>query len=494
MTTSRSDTILFVAPNSYVLRNWVASGLADRCVDELGLEPVFLSHFDDAGFDSPGGRSYANHSVPLEAVRGNELPAGYPTWLYAQYYLRLRIAAQELPYGGGQLLAFARKRDWLQRVLPALRTAAPRGSRRRSAVRAAFDRLAPRLPAYRAKLRELRPQCVVVGTPGILFLDQLLTIAARHEHIPVQCVVNSWDNLVSRGPMVRWPDRLMVWNGFMRRHAIDVHGYPADRIDVVGSLQFSQYATPVTDEERRLTRRRAGLEEDEPYFLFLGTAECARYEEEDVTTLLRVLDDSEFAGTPLVVRLHPQADQRAFAGIRHPALRFDRPPRFAGKGGDGLSFGHSEIRAMAALLTDAEVVFASAGTTALLEAAIFERPTIQFRWMDHGTRADERETARIRDYQRYIHIQDFDRTGARLFSDDPATLLRDLRSMLGRAEEWALRRRRAVEALVRTPIGDAPDRVIDVLRRELPGAARPAARTPLQLDGQLHRLNRAHAR
>lgn len=489
-----TESILFVAPNSYVLRNWVASGLADRCVDELGLEPVFLTHFDDPGFSSPAGRFFANRPVPLQAVRGNELPAGYPAWLYAQYYLRLRIAAQELPYGGGQLLALARKRDWLARVLPALRTAAPRGSRRRSCVRAAFDRLAPRVPAYRATLRALNPRCVVVGTPGILFLDQLLTIAARHERIPVQCVVNSWDNLVSRGPMARWPDRLMVWNGFMRRHAVDVHGFPEDRIDVVGSLQFSQYATPVTADERHTTRRRAGLADDEPYFLFLGTAECARYEEEDVRTLLGILDDSEFAGTSLVVRLHPQADAHAFSGIRHPALRLDKPPRFAGKGGDGLSFGQSEIRAMAALLTDAEVVFASAGTTALLEAAIFERPTIQFRWMDHGARADERETARIRDYQRYIHIQDFDRTGARLFSDDPATLLRDLRTMLANVEEWAARRRRAVEALVRTPIGDAPDRVIEVLRRELPGTARTPKRRRHHAGGKPLRLNKVEAR
>lgn len=71
---------------------------------------------------------------------------------------------------------------------------------------------------------------------------------------------------------------------------------------------------------------------------------------------------------------------------------------------------------MAALLSRAEAVFASWGTTALLEAAIFKRPIVQLRWMDAlpGRAPEDRE--RIRDVQRYEHMKPFDAIGCRIFS------------------------------------------------------------------------------
>ena len=72
-------------------------------------------------------------------------------------------------------------------------------------------------------------------------------------------MVLSWDNLYSRGPMCRRPDHLMVWSEEMRRQAIEVHQFPADRMTVVGPLQFRFYAEPVTPGEIALMRSRVGL-------------------------------------------------------------------------------------------------------------------------------------------------------------------------------------------------------------------------------------------
>jgi hypothetical protein len=459
--------ILFVAPNSYVLRNWIASGLADACVDTLGLEPSFVTHFDDPTFTGPSGRAFVNHHVPLARVRGKELPADYPRALYLLYYLRLRVAARELPYGGGQLLRLSRRRDaWHYAIAAAARVLRRGGAvRRRLRERAEATDFA--VPRYRRLIEEIEPACVVTGTPAIFFLDQLMTLAARQAGVRVHCVVNSWDNLVSRGPMMQRPDSLMVWNACMREHALRVHGLDAGRVHVVGSLQFTQYARPVTDEERRAIARRVGVAHERPYLLYLGSAEVPQYEAEDVARLLEVLDASEFRGMPLVARLHPQVDAGALESLAHPALRIDRPPRFQGKGGNGLSFGEREMRAMAALLSGARVVFASAGTTALLEAAIFDRPMVQLRWLDALPRARPEQVARVRDYQRYVHIQDLDATGCRLMSDRPDTLLGELRDMLAREAEFSGRRHAAVERLVTTPVGSAPARVIAGLAREL---------------------------
>lgn len=459
--------ILFVAPNSYVLRNWIASGLADACAGTLGLEPSFVTHFDDATFTGPAGRAYANRAVPLARVRGKELPAEYPWPLYLLYYVRLRIAARELPYGGGQLLRFSRQRDAWHYAIAAASRVLRRGGALRRRLRERAEAADFAVPRYRRLIEEVEPACIVTGTPSIFFLDQLMTVAARQAGVPVHCVVNSWDNLVSRGPMMRPPDSLMVWNACMRDHALRVHGFDAGRVHVVGSLQFSQYARPVTEEERRAVARRVGLAPDRPYLLYLGSAEVPQYEAEDVERLLALLDASEFRSTPLVARLHPQVDPGVLESLAHPALYIDRPPRFHGKGGNGLSFGEREMRAMAALLSGARVVFASAGTTALLEAAIFDRPIVQLRWMEAVPRARPEQADRVRDYQRYVHIQDLDATGCRMLSDHPETLLSELRDMLDREPEFSERRKAAVERLVTTPVGGAPGRVIAVLAREL---------------------------
>jgi hypothetical protein len=459
--------ILFVAPNSFVLRNWIASGLADRCADTLGLEPVFVSHFSDASFTSPDGKVFSNRQIPLVRIRGKELPQGYPYALYLQYYVRLRMVAQEMPNGGGQLLGFSRKRDAWHYALTLVRRLFPSGSGVRRRLREFFESQHIDIAVHRDFIKEIAPACLVIGTPAIMFLDQLMLLAARHQAIPVHCVVNSWDNLVSRGPMMRRPDSLSVWNECMRDHALRVHGLDPSRIHVVGALQFSQYARTVTEEERRAVRHRLGLADETPYLLYLGSAEIPKYEEEDVRVLLEQLDRSELAGMPLVVRAHPQADATAFAGIRHPRLHIDRAPRLHSKGGNGLSFDDEQIRAMAALLSDADLVFSSAGTTALLEAAIFDRPVVQLRWLDAIPRARSEELERVRDYQCYLHIQDLDATGCRVFSERPDALVDDVRNMLARASEFREKRRLAVEHLVTTPLDEAPDRVIRVLARYL---------------------------
>ena len=59
-----SDKILFVAPNMYVLRNWLATGLADHCQNILKHTPVFLTHFSDSSYKSHNGLELVNYFLP----------------------------------------------------------------------------------------------------------------------------------------------------------------------------------------------------------------------------------------------------------------------------------------------------------------------------------------------------------------------------------------------------------------------------------------------
>ncbi|HXG58410.1 MAG TPA: hypothetical protein VNL91_05270, partial [Thermoanaerobaculia bacterium] len=467
------DSLLFVAPNSWVIRNWITTGLADLAAGQLGVEPVFTSPFAISEFSSPTGRRFRNLTIPADAGRA-DVPAGFPRLLYVMYYLRLRTFAQEVENGSIQMMMLSRRRDAVHYVIRAIRTLLPRGSRRRAVARKIVDAINPVHEPTGRIFDEVRPVAVVVGSPGFLFFDQTAMIEARRRGIPVHCVVNSWDNMTSRGSMIRRPETLMVWNEYMKEQAREIHDYPPESTHVVGSLQFSRYREPLAAADHESVRRRLGLPPDEEYFLFLTGQHVPDYEAEDVAKLLEVLERSEFAHVTLVVRVHPQAPDAPFKAITHPRLIVDVPPKFSTNEA-GSWFDVSDMKAMAALLTEAKAVFSSWGTTALLEAAIFDRPIIQLRWMDAFWRVNRDQAVRVHDFQKYLHLVPFDASGCRLFSDSPESFLEDLKLALAHPRSLAEGRIRAVESLATPPLDAAPSRVVEVLRGALGSSRRSDA-------------------
>jgi hypothetical protein len=458
--------ILFVAPNSWVVRNWLATGLADLCAEELDPQIAFASSFEDPSFSSPAGRVFPNHFVPSHRIGKIEAPAGYSRFLYLMYYLRLRRFALDVEHGSIQMMILSRRRDAIHYCMKIFGMLAPLKSRRRGFIRSLVDKINPRNAAVGAVLDESRPRCVVVGSPGFQFLDQAFIIEAHRRSIPVHCIVSSWDNMTSRGAMVRRPETLMVWNEFMKMQAEEIHDYPAVNTFVVGSLQFTKYDEPVSDEEIRSLYERLGLPAGSDYLLFLTGQHVPEYEAADVARLLAALTGTRFGRLPLVVRVHPQADLRPFDALDDPRLVLDRPPRFSAGGGGGRQFDSSEIRAMAALLSRGTIVFSSWGTTALLEAAIFDRPIVQLRWMDAFPR-DRTQAARVHDFQRYTHLVPFDATGCRIFNDHPERLAEDLHRLEAEQERLREARAEAVRRLAGPPFAQVPSRIVERLKEAL---------------------------
>jgi hypothetical protein len=267
--------------------------------------------------------------------------------------------------------------------------------------------------------------------------------------------------------MIRRPDLLMVWNEHMREQAGDIHRYPLERTVVVGSLQFSQYAEAVKEEESAALFGRLKLPYGAEYLLYLTGQHVPEYEAEDVAALLGMLKSTPYASLPLVVRTHPQANEAPFRAIGDPRLVLDSAPRFSASGQNGCSFGVSEMRSMAALLTHAKVVLSSWGTTALLEAAVFDRPIVQLRWMDAIPRVRADQAAQVHCFQRYLHLVPFDATGCRAFSESPADLGETIDSALSNDEQFRQKRALAVERLATPPLGAAPGRVIQALAEHL---------------------------
>jgi UDP-N-acetylglucosamine:LPS N-acetylglucosamine transferase len=119
---------------------------------------------------------------------------------------------------------------------------------------------------------------------------------------------------------------------------------------------------------------------------------------------------------------------------------------------------------MAAFLGGAKYVISSWGTTALLEACIFQRPSIQLRWMDSVVHTNNAEVLMVKNFQRYIHMRAFDEEGARLYCDTPETLIETMEKLDSMEDHFNQRRFNAVKRIVKTPLGDVLNRVISVIK------------------------------
>jgi hypothetical protein len=275
--------------------------------------------------------------------------------------------------------------------------------------------------------------------------------------------------------MCRRPDRLLVWSEEMRRQAVDVHQFPADRIGVVGPLQFRFYAEPPTGDEIAAMRRRVGLGPAEPFLAYVCGARTARYDVEDVTAMLDRLAAGPYRELRVVLRPHPQGAREAYEVLGRRGVLFDPSPDLTDEDTHPEALDTGEIRHMASLLSEARFVVSSWGTTALLEACIFDTAAVQLRWMDVLPRSAPHETRLVRDFQRYIHMRAFDATGARPYCDHPDQLNGTLAELEARRAEYSRRRSDAVARLTRLPLGGVVDRACLALERERGGERRSAS-------------------
>jgi hypothetical protein len=372
----------------------------------------------------------------------------------------VHLTGFSLEYPDGSLLTIGLSQrpsvQWA--IARALTWIAPRRSRLRRWLRSGYDRYRPTKANIQAAFDAVQPSLVLVASPGHLWLDHFVIDEARRRGIPSVCIVLSWDNLYSRGPMSRRPDYLMVWSEEMRRQAIDVHQFPGDRISVVGPLQFQPYSAPVTVDEIARMRTKVGLGPSEPYLAYVCGARTAQYDVEDVLEMIERLRSGPYRDLRVVVRPHPQGSRAAYESLLEHGVLLDRSPDLTDSRTPPEVLDLNAIRHMASLLRGARFAVSSWGTTALLEACIFDTPSVQLRWMDALPRRAPDEVQLVHYFQRYIHMRAFDATGARPYCDHPDTFNAVLRDLDARRDEYSARRAQAVELLTCLPLGEVVER------------------------------------
>jgi hypothetical protein len=172
------------------------------------------------------------------------------------------------------------------------------------------ERVIPTSPVLDAFIRQLNPDLLLV-TPLIEIGSQQVDYvkSARRLGIRSALCVASWDNLTSKGLIRVIPDRVIVWNEFQKREAVDLHGVTPDRVVVTGAQLFDSWFQAEPAQSRQEFCRMVGLDAARRFVLYVGSSSFIAPDEvpfvERWIWSLRQSADPEIAGLGILVRPHP---------------------------------------------------------------------------------------------------------------------------------------------------------------------------------------------
>jgi len=203
---------------------------------------------------------------------------------------------------------------------------------------------------------------------------------AKRRGIKTICFVEAWDNLSSKGPLAVIPDSLLVWNEFMREEAVEYHGFPRDRICVVGIPQFDVYCDRARFLPRKDFLERNGLDPALKLITYaVAAGEIAPQEHEVIEQLYEAMMAGRLAlPSQILVRLHPQtrgkylqAYERFKGKARIAVQQAGRVARIQ----DGWDPSWKDMIRLAETMYHSDVVL-NVGSTISLDAIAFDTPVI----------------------------------------------------------------------------------------------------------------------
>jgi hypothetical protein len=245
-----------------------------------------------------------------------------------------------------------------------------------------------RNPELHALIERIRPELLIAPSGGIDDLVMDTIRSGRELGVTTLVLVHNWDNLSSKGAFAVRPDRLGVWGEQSVEHAVRIHGFPRERVHILGVPSFDHYF--------HLPRGATQSPFPFRYALFAG---C--YAPFDERAALERIDAAIEAGgldLKVVYRPHPHRrprrtpDRVVESEFRHvvldPQVRDLYEASFAeyDRGAKRAKPLFPPLDYYPALLENAELVVCPLSTM-IVEAAAFERPVIVIAY-DDGVHED----------------------------------------------------------------------------------------------------------
>lgn len=155
--------------------------------------------------------------------------------------------------------------------------------------------------------------------------DSRLLRQAKRRGVKTIVTAKSWDVLTTKAFTRVKADRILVFNEYNRREAVELGDYAPGRVVVTGFPQFDAYTHPQLFEARDDFMRRMGLDPSKRLILFGVPGDWKTpYTNEIVAELDRRIEEGRFGPLQVLGRSHPKyPDSSEKLTLKH--IRFDRP-------------------------------------------------------------------------------------------------------------------------------------------------------------------------
>lgn len=206
-----------------------------------------------------------------------------------------------------------------------------------------------------------------------------LVKSAKALGVPVAACIASWDNLTNKGLVRVEPDRLIVWNAFQKREAMEFHGVSESKIVTTGAQPFDRWFERQPTDTREAFCRRVGLPPDRPFVTFVGSSGFISEGMSEVAFVRRWVEALRASPFPdlrragVLVRPHPYNTAAWTEAVIHDLTSVVVWP----KGAYNPVSASSRNTYFDSLHHSAAVV--GVNTSAMIEAAIVGRPVLSVR-------------------------------------------------------------------------------------------------------------------
>jgi hypothetical protein len=236
-------------------------------------------------------------------------------------------------------------------------------------------------PEIRRRIQKDRPSLIITATPGFNYYDGSAILLGKRCKIPTLAANFSWDNLTSESHMMRHPDYLLTWNEVAKKEALELHGYPADRVFTTGIMRFDHY---FSNSPRELTReeflRSKNLNPALKTILFTTVSPIFHYQHKHLRSLMELREKKFIPYTNIFIRIHPFDEYslyQQYSGLKDVRVEKAGKEFKTADGEPRIEMNRDDLINLKNTLryTDLNINLAS---TISLEASIFDKPIINF--------------------------------------------------------------------------------------------------------------------
>lgn len=297
----------------------------------------------------------------------------------------------------------------------------------------------------------------LVFAPSMVYPeDHALLRAAKKNGIKTIGMVLSWDNLWSKAILRVFPDKLLVHVDLIKKQAIEMAGYPAEKIIVTGIPQYDRHFNKRGIAGREEFFKSIGADPRKKLLVYALSGKKSLQLDIDILKIIgkNIKNQRIEENVEVLVRPYPRlglseeaiSELRAnYSFLSHPAVTN------VGSGSDSWEFGEGSIEFLLNTLEYADIVLVT-HSTFFIEAANFDKPLIGVAF-DADPRADYRHSAKR--FFKWEHLAGIKETGGIWLVNSEEELINAINSYLENPKLLSSGRRRIVETQTQFTDGES---------------------------------------